>query len=179
MASNKITLSLLLFLAIFTYAKAKRGPLKETTMTVYFQDYSGDRNTTVIEVPGPSTGPLNFSRFGAMFVTDDPITGEFGEGSAPIARGRGMYVTSALDGSHTHVTLSVVFIDGEHKGSTLEIQGSSAQLEPVREVAVVGGTRKFRLARGYATFETLYYDPARKFAIIQSNITVFHYYKYC
>ncbi|XP_057796678.1 dirigent protein 22-like [Salvia miltiorrhiza] len=175
MASNKLTLALLLFLAIFTYAKAKRGHLKETKMSVYYQDYSGDRNTTVIEIPGPSTGPLNFSKFGAMFVTDDPITEEIGEGSALIARGRGLAVTTALDGSNAHLLLSVVFIDGDYKGSTLELQGSDPQFEQVREVAVVGGTGKFRLARGYATFETLSYDPVRGHAVIQSNMTLLHY----
>lgn len=176
MASNKVTLSLLVFLAIFTYVKAGLGHLNETRMTLYFHDYSGDENTTVIEIPaGPSRGPLDFMKFGAMFCTDDPITEHVEEGSAPVARGRGMYVTSALDGSHTHVLLSVVFIEGGYKGSTLEIQGSSAQMERVREVAVVGGTKNFRLARGYATFETINYDHARGYALIQSNITVLHY----
>ncbi|KAH6776091.1 hypothetical protein C2S52_013652 [Perilla frutescens var. hirtella] len=175
MASNKIFTLSLLFLAVFIYSKADLRHHKETNMTVYFQDYSGGPNPTVIEIPGPSNGPLNFSKFGAMFCTDDPITEEIGENSAPIARGRGLYVTSALDGSSTHVLISIVFTNDEYKSSTLEIQGSSAQFERVREVAVVGGTGKFRLARGYATFETVYYDPERQHAIIQCNITVLRY----
>ncbi|KAG6385167.1 hypothetical protein SASPL_153995 [Salvia splendens] len=175
MASNKITFASILFLTIFTYSNAKLGHLKETELSVYYQDYSGSQNATVIEIPGPSNGALNFSRFGAMFCTDDPITVGFEEGSAVIARGRGLYVTSALDGSNTHVMLSVVFIDGEYKGSTIELYGSDKQFEKVREVAVVGGTGKFRLARGYATFETLYFDTGRSHAIIQSNMTILHY----
>lgn len=175
MAPNKITLSLLLLLATLTYSKAKLGHLKELEMTVYFQDYSGGPNPTVIAIPGPSTGPLNFTKFGAMFCTDDPITEKIEESSAPIARGQGLYVTSALDGSRTHVLISIVFINDECKGSTLEIQGSSPQLQRVREVAVVGGTGKFRLARGFASFETVYYDDGRQYAVIQCNITVLHY----
>ncbi|CAI9784793.1 unnamed protein product [Fraxinus pennsylvanica] len=82
-----------------------------------------------------------------------------------------MYVTSALNGSNTHVLVSIVFTNKEYKGSTLELQGRSAQFDEVREVAVVGGTGKFRLARGYVTFETIYYDPTISYAVIQCNVT--------
>ncbi|XP_022843418.1 dirigent protein 1-like [Olea europaea var. sylvestris] len=118
-------------------------------MTLYFQDYSGGPNATVVQITGQPDGLLSFTKFGAIFCTDDPITEEFDPSSAEIARAQGLYVTSALDGTNTHVLISIVFTNEEYKGSTLEIQGSSAQFERVREVAVVGGTGKFRLARGY------------------------------
>ncbi|XP_051115393.1 dirigent protein 22-like, partial [Andrographis paniculata] len=151
------------------------GQLKETTMTLYFQDYSGGPNPTVLEINAQSDELLRFTKFGAMFCTDDPITEGFDERSAQVARAQGLYVTSALDGSNTHVLISIVFTNDEYKGSTLEVQGTSAQFDRVREVAVVGGTGKFRLARGYATLETIYYDHALHYAVIQSNITVLHY----
>ncbi|KAH6776090.1 hypothetical protein C2S52_013651 [Perilla frutescens var. hirtella] len=175
MASSAIKLSLFLFLALVAYSNADLGQVKETKMTVYFQDYSGGPNATVVEITGPTDGLLSFTKFGAIFCTDDPITKGFEESSAQIARAQGIYVTSALDGSNTHVLISIVFINDEYKGSTLEVQGSSAQFERVREVAVVGGTGKFRLARGYATFETLSYDHATHYAVIQCNVTVLHY----
>ncbi|XP_042065215.1 dirigent protein 1-like [Salvia splendens] len=155
-----IKISIFLFLAFFTFSKAKLGPMKETQMTVYFQDYSGGPNATVLEITGQSNGLLSFTKFGAIFCRDDPITEGFEESSAQIARAQGIYVTSVLDGSNTHVLISIIFINDEYKGSTLEIQGTSSQFEQVREVAVVGGTGKFRLALGYATFETLSYDYA-------------------
>ncbi|KAK6141172.1 hypothetical protein DH2020_025090 [Rehmannia glutinosa] len=151
MASNSIRLSSLLFLVIFIHAKADLSQPKETKMTLYFQDYSGGPNATVIEITGQPNGLLSFAKFGAIFCTDDPITEEFDESSAQIARAQ------------------------DYKGSTLEVQGSSAQFERVREVAVVGGTGKFRLARGYATFETIHYDHALHYAVIQCNVTVLHY----
>ncbi|KAI3465631.1 hypothetical protein Pfo_022294 [Paulownia fortunei] len=175
MASNSIRLSLLLFLVMFIYGKAELGQPKETKMTVYFQDYSGGPNPTVVEITGRPDGLLSFTKFGSIFCTDDPITEEFEESSAQVARAQGLYVTSALDGSNTHVLISIVFTNEENKGSTLEVQGSSAQFERVREVAVVGGTGKFRLARGYVTFETIHYDHALHYAVIQCNLTVLHY----
>lgn len=167
--------SLLLLVAFFTYSNADLGQLQETKLTLYFQDYSGGPNATVVEITGPSNGLLSFTKFGAIFVTDDPITEGFEATSAQVARAQGIYVTSALDGSNTHVLISIVFINDEYKGSTLEVQGTSAQFERVREVAVVGGTGIFRFARGYATFETLHYDHATHYALIQCNVTVLHY----
>ncbi|KAG6385166.1 hypothetical protein SASPL_153994 [Salvia splendens] len=174
MAPNKITLALILFLTILTYSNAKLGYLKETQLTVYYQDYSGSQNTTVIEIPGPSNGTQNFFKFGSMFCSDDPITEGADEGSTIIARGRGLIVTTDLVGISHHVMLSVVFIGGEYNGSSIEVYGNDPRTG-AREVPVVGGTGKFRLARGYATFATVSFDPVRSYAVIQSNMTVLHY----
>lgn len=169
MASNK--LYFFVFIGMLSFLEAK-----ESSMTLYFQDYSGGANATVIQVTGQADGLLSFGRFGTMFCTDDPITEDFDASSAQIGRAQGLYVTSALDGSNTHVLISIVFTSDEYKGSTLEVQGSSAQFERVREVSVVGGTGKFRLARGYATFQTLYYDHERHHAVIQCNLTLHLHY---
>lgn len=84
-------------------------------------------------------------------------------------------MTSALDGSNTHVLISIVFTNSKYNGSTLEVQGASRQIDNVREVAVVAGTGKFRYARGYATFETVYLDMSLAYSVIQCNVTVKHY----
>lgn len=89
-----------------------------------------------------------------------------------------MYVTAGLDGMNSHVMISLVFTNEEYGGSTLQIQGISKQFEPVREVAVVTGTGKFRFARGYATFETHFLDLPTQYAIIRCNDTVQHYWQY-
>ncbi|XP_009596486.1 dirigent protein 22 [Nicotiana tabacum] len=175
MASNSIKISLILLLTTFICTEAELGQLKETRMTVYFQDWSGGPNATVLQITGHQNGPLSFAKFGSVFVTDDPITEAFDKNSAEIARAQGIYVTSALDGTISHVLISIIFTIEEYKGSTLEIQGASPQFERVREVAVVGGTGKFRLARGYATFETIHFDLAVHYVVIQCNVTVLHY----
>ncbi|KAG8364592.1 hypothetical protein BUALT_Bualt18G0013300 [Buddleja alternifolia] len=170
-----IRLSLFLFLVMFTYSEAELGSPIETQMTFYFHDYSGGPNATVIQINAPADELPDFTKFGAMFVTDDPITKELHSSSSQVARGQGLYVTSSLDGSNTHILMSIVFTDEEYGGSTLEIQSSNVQLERVLEVPIVGGTRKFRLARGYATFETLYFNETLHYSVLQCNVTVLHY----
>ncbi|KAL1562382.1 dirigent protein 22-like [Salvia divinorum] len=156
MASIKITLSLLLlFASNFTYSSAELGHLKATEMTVYYHGYSGNSNSTEIEIPGRGPGPLNTTKFGAMVCADEPLTGDFEESSIPIAKGQGTYIASALDGSQFQMLISIVFINVE--------------------ATVVGGTGKFRLAHGYANFEILYNDPAHGYLVSRSNMTVLHY----
>ncbi|KAK3020422.1 hypothetical protein RJ639_047728 [Escallonia herrerae] len=144
-------------------------------MTLYFQDWSGGPNATVVPITGLPGHLWSFHSFGTVFCTDDPITEGLDGKSAKIARAQGMYVTSALDGSNTHVVISVVFTNKEYNGSTLEIQGASRQFDKVREVSVVAGTGKFRYARGYVTFETVYLDMSIAYSVIQCNVTVKHY----
>ncbi|KAE9457884.1 hypothetical protein C3L33_10198, partial [Rhododendron williamsianum] len=112
--------------------------------------------------------------FGTIFVTDDKITAGPDKNSPEVGRGQGIYVTSSLDGANTHVLFSIVFTSKEYNGSTLEIQGRSIQLASVRETSVVGGTGNFRLAKGIATFETIYYDATIFYSVIRCNVTVLH-----
>ena len=77
-----------------------------------------------------------------------------------------MYITSALDGSTTHVLISIVFTNGQFSGSTLEIQGSSPHFQKYKEVFVVSETGRLRFARGYAIFETVFVDTPIGYSVI-------------
>ncbi|XAR55363.1 hypothetical protein NMG60_11035415 [Bertholletia excelsa] len=163
---------------MFMCCQAYYHQLKQTKMTLHFQDYVGGPNATAVIVTGMPNRAWGFTSFGTIFVTDDPITKDPNKDSPEIARGQGVYVTSSLDGSNAQVMFSIVFTNEECKGSTLEIQGTSVQLAKIRELAVVGGTGKFRFARGYATFETVHLEalkPSVFYSVIRCNVTVEHY----
>ncbi|KAJ9686456.1 hypothetical protein PVL29_015384 [Vitis rotundifolia] len=145
---------------------------QETNMVLYFQDYVGGPNATAMIVTGIPSKIWSFASFGTVFVTDDPITEAPDPNSAPVGRGRGMYITSALDGSTTHVLISIVFTNGQFSGSTLEIQGSSPQFQKYGEVSVVSGTGRLRFARGYAKFETVFVDTPIGYSVIKCNVTI-------
>lgn len=155
---------------------AKAQILRETKMSLYFQDISsGGSNATVIPVAGIAGKVWWFTQFGTIFVTDDPITETPDPKSASVGRAQGIYATASSDGLHSHVMISIVFTNEAYSGSTLEIQGNSKQFEAVREVSVVSGTGKFRYARGYATFETYYLDIPASYSVIRCNVSVQHY----
>ncbi|KAL5573364.1 hypothetical protein UlMin_022961 [Ulmus minor] len=162
-----LTLSLALFLA-------QARDLKETQMSLYFQDISAGPNATVLPIAGIAGKQWTFTQFGTVYVTDDPITETPDPNSKPIGRCQGTYVTAGLDGLNSHVSVSIVFTNKGYNGSTLEIQGISKQFEAIREVSVVSGTGKFRFARGYVTFETYFVDLPKAYSIIRCNVTVLH-----
>ncbi|KAK0583441.1 hypothetical protein LWI29_036973 [Acer saccharum] len=60
------------------------------------------------------------------------------------------------------------FTEGMYKGSSISILGLNSAMNPVREMAIVGGTGIFRLGRGYAIAQTHWFDPASGNAIVGS-----------
>ncbi|XP_027062981.1 pterocarpan synthase 1-like [Coffea arabica] len=172
--STSIPVIVLLLLTVITCIQAEQYQLKETTMSIFFQDSMMGPNATIVAVAGIPGKPRDFFQFGTVFVTDDPITTSIERNSPEIGRGQGMYVTCSLDGKNTYVLVFVVFSNPEYGGSTLELQGRSIQLAPVREVSIVSGTGKFRFARGYATFETVFVDSSTGRSTEWCNISVLY-----
>ena len=179
---NPTKLFLQCLLAMFLCSQSSQGTeIKETNITVYLQDKSAGPGTpggldyTVVPVTGIPGKLWAFNSFGTIYCGDEPLTEGGDEGSAPVGRMQGIFVTASLDGTIVHLSVSLVFTNKKYSGSTLEVQGASSYLNKVREVAVVGGTGKFRYARGFATFETVDYEASTAYSLIQCNITVQHY----
>ncbi|XP_010046344.3 dirigent protein 2 [Eucalyptus grandis] len=143
-----------------------------TKLVLYFQDIIAGPNANDIPVVGIPGKLWSFSQFGTVFVVDEPITETPDPNSAMVGRAQGMYVIASLDGSNVKTVFSIVFTNQAYNGSTLELQGAGKQLQRVLEFAVVGGTGKFRFARGYTTLETISFSQGH--GVIQFNVTVRH-----
>ncbi|KAK6919342.1 Dirigent protein [Dillenia turbinata] len=178
MAQRKFSIASLatvFLLALTISIEAKPKQQKQTNIVFYMQDWESGDNITAVAVAGLPNKPWKALQFGTVFTIDDDLTIEVDRKSAQIGRARGLYVYSALDGSDIHLLLSLVFTGKEYNGSTLEIQGADRPFQKYREVSVVSGTGKFRLARGYATLETAFLDIPNLNAILKWNVTIFHY----
>ncbi|XP_004144592.1 dirigent protein 19 [Cucumis sativus] len=173
MAQNNIPSILIFCLAasismtLLLSAEAKR-----TRFTIYLQDYAFGPNTTFFPIAGLPGSTLNFTDFGTLFVTDDSITTISNEGAPEIGRAQGIYVVTDKGGKNLLVLLSFVFTGGAFNGSSIEIQGTSRQFELIRELPVIAGTGKFRLARGYIRTDNFFFDPERGYSVIQVNVTL-------
>ncbi|XP_059461546.1 dirigent protein 11-like [Corylus avellana] len=110
--------------------------------------------------------------FGTMIAVDDPVTEGPSIESKEIGRSQGMYVNSQLDGKGLHMVFSVIFTDGEFKGSSLEIQGADIFSMKDREFGIVSGTGYFRFVKGYGIMETEFMDIANLRAVLKLNVTV-------
>ncbi|KAK6919391.1 Dirigent protein [Dillenia turbinata] len=165
----------LLFLLIIpiTSTTGTNDSSQLTNMVVYLQEKTSAPNATEVPVAGIAGNLWSFTSFGTIYVVDDSLTTTIDRNSTQVGRARGIYVASALDGSSIYLSVSVLFTNGFFSGSTLELQGTSVLASQVGEVAVVSGTGKFRFAKGYTTYETVFVDTAAGFSTSRLNITIY------
>ncbi|PUZ68183.1 hypothetical protein GQ55_2G005000 [Panicum hallii var. hallii] len=119
--------------------------------------YTGPRPTAVLIVNGTGAPVMSGVRFGDTVVMDDVLTEGPSRGSRPVGRAQGTYVTASLEKGQPAMLLSmnVVLTDyGGYSGSTVMVMGRNDITAPVRELAVVGGTGRFRMATGYVLWKT-------------------------
>ncbi|XP_068661082.1 pterocarpan synthase 1-like [Aristolochia californica] len=161
-----------LFLAAYSLFKQQT---KKTNLTIYIHDYLSGPDASAVHVAGKNGANSDVLHFGAVIAVDDVVTEGPNIDSKAIGRAQGMYINSALDGKGLHLVFSVIFTDGEFKGSTLEIQGSDLFSLNERELGVVSGTGYFRFVKGYGIMETEFMDMDSLRAVLKLNITVKHY----
>ncbi|CAJ2654822.1 hypothetical protein L195_g039158 [Trifolium pratense] len=161
-----MSFSILLFL-IINIVNAQ-----QSTLVYYLQDIGRGYNQTVVPVIGINGRVWSYNTFGTIFVVDDPVMLDPSSLSTQVGKAQGVITVTSIDGTNVNIVLSIVFNNVQYSGSTLQIQGSSHQRDNLRELSVIGGTGRFRFARGYAVFETVSYDAPTSHSIIRLTITL-------
>ncbi|KAG9457837.1 hypothetical protein H6P81_002345 [Aristolochia fimbriata] len=151
-------------LFLVAYSLSKLQP-KKTNLTIYVHDYLSGPDASAISVAGKTGANSDVLQFGTLIVVDDVVTEGPGVDSKAIGRAQGMYINSALDGKGLHLVFSVVFTEGEFKGSSLEIQGADLFSLKEREFSVVSGT-------GYFSFTVCVYKCPLRSEISASLVRV-------
>ncbi|KAH7315065.1 hypothetical protein KP509_21G032200 [Ceratopteris richardii] len=159
-----------LLIAAYAPAKAALPGQRVENMVFYMHDLP---NVTAAFVAPPqgNSGPS----LGTALMFDDKLTRGPRPGSTEVGRGQGMYSVASL-GSGLPALL-FVFTAVLHKpvaydGSTICLQGSDRTFLAEREIAVVGGTGRFRFARGYAILSTVNFNLSNGDATIKFNLTM-------
>lgn len=121
-------------------------------MKLYWHDLVSGRDPTTVPVAKAPVTDDSPTGFGAVVVIDDALTlGPNRTSSRPLGRAQGIYVGAGRDETSLLMAMTFVFQGGSrYNGSTLAIMGQNAVSHDVREMAIVGGTGVFRMARGYA-----------------------------
>jgi hypothetical protein len=68
------------------------------------------------------------------------------------------------------MNMNFVFTAGDYKGSSLTIYGRNEVLSAVREMSIVGGTGKFRMASGYVQASTVSNDSGE--TVVEYTVNV-------
>jgi len=108
-----------------------------------------------------------------MVAIDDPLTtGPTRASGTEIGRAQGTYTFADQKTFGLLMVMNFVFTGGEHNGSTLSIVGRNEVLSDVREMSIVGGSGKFRMARGYVQAHTIDSGATSGETVVQYTVNV-------
>lgn len=151
---------------------------KVTHLHFYLFDILSGERPSAVEVAHSNVtiGDQSATPFGSVYAVDDPLLEGPDPSSKVIGNARGLYV-SASEGRDLCLVMYIDygFTAGKYKGSSISVFSRNPVTEPRREVAVVGGRGKFRMARGFAKLRTHYLNVTNGDAIIEYKVTVYHY----
>ncbi|WCJ34059.1 Disease resistance-responsive (dirigent-like protein) family protein [Euphorbia peplus] len=182
------TFSFLLLLTIFlffAFAKSESFSKKLSPKTLgskneklthlhfYFHDIVTGKTPTSIPITKPS---INSSTvFGLVSMADNPLTLKPDINSKLVGKAQGFYGSASQSDFDFLMIFNLVFTEGKFNGSSLSLLGHNAIFSGVREMPIVGGSKIFRFARGYALAKTHTFDLTTNNAIVEYDVYVLHY----
>ncbi|KAJ0969700.1 hypothetical protein J5N97_022577 [Dioscorea zingiberensis] len=177
MATLPLSLSFISILLITFSTNATASKLfkeTETHLHFYLHDIlTGTESSSVLVAQGPNTSN-HPTAFGAVLVMDSMLTETPNRNSKLIGRAQGMYALSSQEDRSLVIVVNLVFLQGEFNGSSLAVLGRIPLSSPVREMPVIGGTGRFRFARGYILNKPYEFDVV-KGGILEYDVHVLHY----
>ncbi|XP_050210343.1 dirigent protein 4-like [Mercurialis annua] len=113
--------------------------------------------------------------FGDLYVVNNALKLGINPTSKIIGRAKGLEVASsqANEIPTWFLCLDFGFSRGKFKGSSIIICSRSLVLEPERELAVIGGRKKFRMATGFAKVRTVFANTTDNYVVSKYDVTVY------
>ncbi|CAA7396669.1 unnamed protein product [Spirodela intermedia] len=170
-------ISWLFFFAFLIAAGAQNGfdfgEEKRTHLHFFFHDVVSGSKPTVVRVAGVTSGLRSLNMFGDVMMIDDALTEGPDSTSKLIGRAQGFYAGASQEELALLMAMNYYFVEGDYKGSTLALLGRNSVMSATREMAIIGGSGYFRLARGYAVAKTHSFNVSGD-AIVEYNVYVIH-----
>ncbi|KDP30588.1 hypothetical protein JCGZ_16241 [Jatropha curcas] len=148
---------------------------KKTNLHFFFHDILSGENPSAVQI-AQAKNSHSFSSFGTLYAIDDALRVGVEPTSEVIGRAKGLYVIAAQEDDLALVMyVDFGFTTGKFNGSSFIVCSQNPVTETKRELAVVGGRGNFRMARGFAELYTRYINVTTGDAIVEYNVTLFHY----
>ncbi|CAN6235388.1 unnamed protein product [Urochloa humidicola] len=133
------------------------------------ETFKGANATAVTAVASPLGAN---SSFGSVGVLDDELRTGRERASELVGRFQALVVGTGLEGGANYMTsVTFVFTAGEYQGSTPSVLGPVLGFKGAVERPVVGGTGKFRMARGYSLLKLLG-NPTPETVLFEADLFV-------
>ncbi|XP_051146187.1 dirigent protein 22-like [Andrographis paniculata] len=183
--AHLLSFSLLLLAAAATVAAAdpdawfrafSRKKEKSAVIRFYLHSAEGGPEPNLYEVARSSITATSPTQFGLVRVLDDKATADPIRSSPELGRAQGMITSADLREPAVAVAINVVFTAGPYNGSTVCVAGRNPIGIPRgRELAILGGTGIFRMARGYLIENTYSFEPVERYFVFENTLYVRYY----
>ncbi|KAJ0969028.1 hypothetical protein J5N97_021905 [Dioscorea zingiberensis] len=173
-----LLLYVLITLVFQSHAHYSLGEEKVTNLHFYFHETSKGDHPSILLVAQPkgaNANDTNLAPFGSVYVIDDPLTEGLDPNSKVVGHAQGLSVSAGQEKTMIVFVVDLGFTSGEFNGSSLSVLSRNPIFETDRELAVVGGRGKFRMARGFANLHTYTLNATTGVVVVEYNVTVFHY----
>ncbi|KAK7336687.1 hypothetical protein VNO77_17233 [Canavalia gladiata] len=148
---------------------------KFSHLRFYLHDILSGPKPTTVEVAEAQMTNTSSSNFGLVLMADDPMTVGPEPGSKLVGKAQGMFGFANQEETGLLMILNMAFTEGKYNGSTLTMVGRNLVSSAVREMPIVGGSGRFRFARGYVQVKSYSLDQKTGDAVLEYNVYVFHY----
>jgi hypothetical protein len=182
MLMDFLLLTCAFLLGAAAYSNTHIGAAASTTTHLHFymdDFYTGPNPTALRVVSGRSLSPDNGTaatsprQFGDIVVLNDPLTEGPDRGSARVGKAQGFAVRASEGGIVSDLHLHLFLEAGEYNGSSVAVNGRIDMDTEMRESVIVGGTGRFRFARGYMLSRNYQYDLTNG-GVVELNVYVQH-----
>ncbi|XP_027063654.1 dirigent protein 11-like [Coffea arabica] len=151
--AKSLAIASLQILSLLLLASLGQSKTVFTNLTVYDHEFRSGDGQSVFPVAGLPNATWGFNQFGTVFVVDNTLTQSVSFKSALVGRSQGIAAVASLDSTNIELVITFLFTNGKYSGSTVEMKGIFVQSMGINELAILGGTKQFRCATGYATLE--------------------------
>ncbi|KAK8625157.1 hypothetical protein V6N13_090033 [Hibiscus sabdariffa] len=149
-------------------------PEKVTDLRFFLHESLGGQNTTAVIIAQVNITSNNSTvPFGTLYVVDDLLQTGPEPNSEVIGNAQGLAVVAGINSTTAVTYFDLGFTTGELNGSSLSLFSRNPLVMSEREVSVVGGKGKFRMAKGFALLNPVVLNATT--VIIEFNVTVVHY----
>nr|XP_027101018.1 dirigent protein 19-like [Coffea arabica] len=158
------------------FKELRNAKEKLTELHFYVHDRVTTESPTSVPIAQANTTSKPPTMFGPTYVFDDPMTLGPEPSSKIISHAHGITSSASKEEDASQIgIMNLAFNDGKFNGSALSVLGDYPFFQKYKEMAIVGGSGAFRLARGIVTAIIYTYNDTTQNEIIDFHVLVLHY----
>ncbi|XP_050227014.1 dirigent protein 4-like [Mercurialis annua] len=160
------------------YSSPNKQKITKLSLFLHYNLGGNDANAAIIAQPNRTTNTNSLYPFGTLLAVNSGLRVSAEPTSELVGRAKGLSVAVSQQDDENLLVLCLDFgyTKGKFKGSSFVACSRGSAVEPFSELAVIGGTEKFRMAKGFVMSQIYSRGVSATgiFAIYKVHATLFH-----